>query len=480
MMSLTAQSNLSETQLQALLASLQTEAQRRAAENRIKNYAPYTKQKSFHAAGATYRERLLRAGNQQGKTYSGAAEKAYHLTGDYPDWWEGRRWDRPIKAWVGGKDSMSVRDSITLLLLGPPDDRGTGMIPKASIKSIDRATGIKDGVDTVVVQHKSGGTSRLTFKSYDQGRTRWQAATLDLVWLDEEPDEDIYIEALSRTNATGGMVYMTFTPLFGMSNVVRRFLTETSPDRSDTNMTIDDAEHIPAEQRARIIASYPAHEREARTKGIPILGSGRIFPIAEEAISCPAFPIPAHWPQIGALDFGWDHPTAAVKLAWDRDADIVYVTMAHRVREATPIMHAAALRPWGDTLPWAWPHDGLQHDKGSGDQLAELYRKQGLKMLPERAQYEGERGSGVEAGLMDTLDRMESGRLKVFDHLADWFDEFRLYHRKDGKVVKEHDDLMASTRYGVMMLRFALTQASKVLVKPKLRLAPAGKGAWMG
>ncbi|WP_369210952.1 hypothetical protein [Xylella fastidiosa] len=122
------------------------------------------------------------------------------------------------------------------------------------------------------------------------------------------------------------------------------------------------------------------------------------------------------------MDFGYDHPFAAVKLAWDRDADILYVVCAYRKREATPIIHAAALKPWGVTLPWAWPHDGLQHDKGSGDQLAEQYRQQGLAMLPQRATFE-DGTNGLEAGVTEMLDRMHTGRLKVFSHLAEWFEE---------------------------------------------------------
>lgn len=481
-MSLSMQSSLSELPLSSILKALEFEAAKRRAENRIKEYAPYAKQLEFHALGKTVRERLLRAGNQLGKTYSGAAEMSYHLTGEYPEWWDGRTWDTPIRAWAGGKDGLSVRDSLGLLLLGPPSARGTGMIPKRFIEDIRPARGLPDAVDTVVVKYKTGGTSNLTFKSYEQGRERWQAATLDLVWLDEEPAEDIYTEALSRTNATGGMLYMTFTPLLGMSTVVRRFLMEDSPDRSDTNMTIDDALHIPEERRNQIIASYPPHEREARTRGTPALGSGRIFPVAESVIEIEAFPIPPHWTQIGALDFGWNHPTAAVKLAWDRDADAVYVTHAYRKREAIPAIHASALRSWGDWLPWAWPHDGLQHDKGSGDQLAQIYRKDGLKLLSERAQYEGDRGSGVEAGLMDMLERMETSRFYVFKNLTEWFDEFRLYHRKDGKVVKLQDDLMSATRYGIMSLRFGKNGPKKPA--PQLNthasIPPSVRGGWMG
>ena len=224
--------------------------------------------------------------------------------------------------------------------------------------------------------------------------------------------------------------------------------------RHVVSMTIDDVEHYTAEEKARIIASYPAHEREARTKGIPTMGSGRVFPVAEEKIKIDPCPIPKHWAQINGLDFGWDHPFAGVNLAWDRDADCVYVTKAYREKEATPVIHAASIKPWGEWIPCAWPHDGYQHDKGSGDQLAEQYRKQGLKMLREHATHK-EGGFGTEAGIMDMLERMQTNRFKVFSTLNEWFEEYRLYHRLDGKIQKIRDDLLSATRIGVMMLRHA-------------------------
>lgn len=188
-----------------------------------------------------------------------------------------------------------------------------------------------------------------------------------------------------------------------------------------------------------------------------MLGSGAVFPIDEKLITCDPVPIPNHWPQIVGLDFGWDHPTAAARLAWDRDADCVYVTHTYRKRKEIPVVHAAAVRGWGAWIPVAWPHDGLQTDKGSGHQLADQYRDAGLAMLHEPACHD-EGGNGVEAGIMDILERMRTDRFKVFRGNNEWFEEFRTYHRKDGKIVKEVDDLMSATRYGVMMLRFASTQ----------------------
>jgi hypothetical protein len=222
-------------------------------------------------------------------------------------------------------------------------------------------------------------------------------------------------------------------------------------------MTIEDAAHISPERRAEIIASYPPHEVEARTRGIPVLGSGRIYPVTEESITVQAFPVPRHWALIGGMDFGWDHPTAAVELAWDRDADVVYVGACYRRTKATPLEHAAALRPWGD-FPWAWPHDGHQQMKDGGKTFRDQYSEAGLNMLPSHATHP-DGGYGVEAGIMEILTRMQTGRFKVFAHLTEWFSEFRLYHRKDGKIFKERDDLMDATRTAVMALRFGVDAA---------------------
>lgn len=471
--------SLNGSALKQLEQQILKELELRASQNQLARYRPYSKQGDFHAAGATYRERLLMAGNQLGKTLAAGFEVAMHATGQYPDWWVGRRFEKPIAAWAAGVTGESTRDNPQRILLGRAGSFGTGSIPKASLLDTSSSRGLADSVDTIRVRHASGGVSQIALKSYEKGREKWQGETLDLVWFDEEPPQDIYTEGLTRTNATGGMVMMTFTPLLGMSDVVRRFLMEKPPGTSVTQMTIDDVDHYTDEQKAMIIASYPEHEREARTKGIPQLGSGRVFPISESAITCAAFPIPDHWARLGGLDFGWDHPSAGIQLAWDRDSDCLYVTHAHRAREQTPAMFAAAVRPWGE-YPWAWPHDGLQHDKGSGDQLAALYRLQGLKMLPERATFE-DGSSGVEAGIAEMLERMQTGRLKIFQHLLPWFEEFNLYHRKDGLIVKENDDLLCATRYALMMKRWA---KSKIDLKPKKGAyippaAPRPQG-WMG
>lgn len=444
-----------------LLELLQTQ-HRRKAENWLVNYQPYPKQLEFHARGADYRERLFMAGNQLGKTWAGAAELAYHVTGRYPKDWKGRRFPRATRWMVGSESAELTKNGIQRLLLGPPEKReewGTGTIPKECIKDTSPRAGVPDAVSSIVVDHALGEASVIQFHSYDQGRTKWQADTVDGVWFDEEPPLDIYSEGLTRTNATQGLVFVTFTPLLGMSQVVKRFLVEKVAGSVVTSMTIEDAPHYTPEQRAKIIAAYPLHEREARANGIPIMGSGLVFPIAESTIRCEQFDIPTHWARLNALDFGWGHKAAWVALAHDRDADIVYVYDLWAENETTVAQQAMIITARGQhRVPTAWPHDGLQHDKGSGEVLKSQYEKFGINMTAERAQFEPlsdgrPGGHSVEAGISRMLERFEARSLRVFKHLEPWFTEFRLYHRKDGVIVKEDDDLMSATRYGVMMLR---------------------------
>ena len=466
-------SNLAQDSIQSLsrnqkieLIQLLEEKERRERESMLVNYKPYPKQKEFHKAGIDHTERCMMAGNQLGKTLSGAMEAAMHATGLYPDWWEGKRFPRANIGWVGGVTGEVIRDTTQRLLVGriETDQMGQGTIPKAKILGLQKAMGTPNLLDHVKVSHIDGGISAIFFKSYANGRQKFQGETIDWFWPDEEPPQDIYNEGLTRTNANGQFCMMTYTPLLGMSTITNKFLNNPSKNQIVINMTIDDVGHYTEEEKQIIIESYAEHEKEARVKGIPIMGSGRIFTVAEEMIiEEPLTEIPEHWAQINGIDFGWDHPQACVNIAWDRDADVIHLTKEFRESKCTPILAGATIKKWGDWIPVAWPHDGYQHDKGSGKQLAEQYREAGLNMLFEHATHE-EGGYGVEAGLMDMLDRMQTGRLKVASNLIAWLEEFRMYHRKDGKIVKERDDLMAATRYGIMMLREAMTRPTPMAI----------------
>jgi phage terminase large subunit-like protein len=436
------------------LQALEREQRRAMAENSFALFKPYPKQAAFFGAGRGYRERALMGGNQTGKSISAAYEAAAHLTGNYPAWWQGRRFERAVTGWAGGMTSAVVRDTVQARLLGPGSEHGTGMVPKRALKGVSPSRGVSGAADVVEVAHVSGGTSRLSFKSYEEGREKWQGATLDFVALDEEPPADLYAEALTRTAASGGIVFATFTPLLGMSEVVMMFYPRpASPDRHLVQMTIDDAEHFGDEQRQRVVAGYRPHERDARARGIPLLGGGAIVQIPESDWIGPTFTMPREWPGLIGIDLGYDHPFGAVLLRHDRDADVVHVTQAFRVRQRTPRDHAEVLRGWGN-WPVAWPHDGASHDRGAGEQIAQLYRNFGLDMLFQHATHPSG-GFGLEASIADVLDRMQTRRLIVADHLVELREELRMWHRKDGKVVRENDDLISALRYALMSLRFA-------------------------
>lgn len=215
------------------LTRLLEEQERRKNRNKLSSYLPYRKQKEFHAAGKQHRERLFMAGNQLGKTIAGGAEWAIHLTGRYPDWWDGKVFDKPVRFWAAGVTSESTRDNPQRILVGPPQQQsawGTGMIPGDAIANTIMARGQPNALDSVIVRHGGGGDiqageSVCSFKSYEKGREKLQGETLEGVWCDEEPPQDIYTECLTRTNTTGGITIVTFTPLMGMSEVVLQFLT---------------------------------------------------------------------------------------------------------------------------------------------------------------------------------------------------------------------------------------------------------------
>lgn len=207
---------------------LRIERARRIDRTKLFRYVPRAKQAEFHAAGATHLERLFMAPNQIiGKTHAGAAEMAFHLTGLYPDWWVGRRFSNPVRAWACGVSSQSTRDVVQEKLIGPPDIRqewGSGLIPGRLMREPSLSRGAPDSIDTVSVERAAGGLSLVQFKAYEQGREKFQGPSREVIWLDEECPLDFYSECLARTKACGGIVYMTFTPVAGWTAVVELFL----------------------------------------------------------------------------------------------------------------------------------------------------------------------------------------------------------------------------------------------------------------
>lgn len=187
-------------------------------------YDKYVKHMEFMRLGARFRERMFMAGNRIGKSIAGGYELTCHLTGQYPTWWEGRRFPQAVDCWAAGDTGQTTRDIVQSTLLGERGQWGTGLIPGDCIIEMRMRPGIPDAVDTVRIRHSSGRESKLGFKSYDQKRRAFQGTSKDVIWLDEEPPIEVYGECLMRTMTTNGIVFVTFTPLMGITPFVQEFL----------------------------------------------------------------------------------------------------------------------------------------------------------------------------------------------------------------------------------------------------------------
>lgn len=440
-----------------LLASLELAAERKTFRARD-FFIPVPKQMEFFNLAKS--ERMLMAGNGNGKTESAAYEVTCHLTGEYPPWWKGYRFNKPVRAWIAGTANEQLREGAQTKLLGPPGDGeafGSGMIPREAFNGKPTpARGIADSIDSFSVKSKFGGASRAIFKTYTQKREDWQGADVDLVWFDEEPPLPIYTEGRTRLRGRG-ISLMTFTPLLGMSDVVCRFLEEEGAERGYVKMGIKDALWYTEQERQNQIDGYPAAEREARANGDPLLGSGKVYGAPADNLRIDPFPldrVPLEWVKLWAIDFGIDHPFAAVLYAWDRDRDHHYILAAIRMSGANALQHAEAMRQIAANVPVAWPHDGHAREKGSGLELSKIYAGRKLNMLETHATH-STGGYSVYAGVTQLDEVMKAGRFHVDRTLAQWFEEYGQYHFKDGQIVKVRDDLLDATRIAWMMRRRA-------------------------
>ncbi len=426
------------------------------AEHKIESFYPetgplrrelYVKHLECLEAGAKFNERLFMAANRVGKTESvGGYELTLHLTGNYPPWWKGRRFTRPIDSWAAGQTSKTTRDIIQLALLGPAHRFGTGLIPADALLGTTPKAGIPEAVETIYVKHISGGRSAVSLKSYDQGVESFFGTKKDFIWLDEEAEQKIYVECLTRTLSTvpgepNGSILFTFTPLLGITDIVSEFMqAEPDSQKCIVGAQWSDAPHLSEETKAELYKSIPPYQRDVRTKGIPQLGSGAIYPVSESDIVIDDMEIPAYWPRGYGMDVGWER-TAVIWGALDRDNDVAYLTGEHYRGQAEPAIHAEAIRARGIWIPGFIDPAANGRSQIDGRRLLEIYSRLGLNL--QMAQ------NAREAGIYAVWMRLSTGRLKVFRSCRHWLDEFRIFARDEaGKIINEPKfHLMAATRY---------------------------------
>lgn len=419
----------------------------------------YPKVMDFYAQGKTHSQRVLFGGNRTRKTGTGLFESSLHITGLYHDWWPGYKFSHPIKAWIIGVTAEDTLDVLQTLLVGDELAGVQGLIPPQLVANVSYK--YKRAIRTMYVKHFTNGVfdgySMVTFKSDSEGREKFQGRRIDLALIDEECSDGVFEETVTRTMATepeiidgqvvtkeNGLIIFTFTPLQGKTPLVRRLTEKEVPHRYVTTITWDDCPHLTDKAKREMLESFHPHTRDARSKGIASLGSGVIFPIPVDMVFIKPIPIPEHWFRWYGLDLGWNN-TSAVFIAHDRDSDIMYIYSEYVGEKQIAAVNASSIKAMSlnGQLIGAADTSIMQINPKDGTRLIEEYRREGLKLVkPDKT---------VETGINVMWQRLQTGRLKVFNTCTRFKLEYENYHRdEEGKIVKSNDHLMDAARYGIV------------------------------
>jgi phage terminase large subunit-like protein len=411
-----------------------------------------------------------------GKTYSAGFEMTCHLTGQYPDWWKGKRFYSPIKAWCVAVTYKQLREVMQLELLGDINQSlGTGMIPKELIVDHSMALGVSDVVDQIWVRHASGGVSVLGCMVNQSGREAFQGPSKDVIWLDEECDHDVFTECRLRTMTVKGIILVTFTPLKGLTSLAKWLLNEE--DSSVVRRIIigwDDVPHLSEEDKRQMCVGLLPHEIEARRSGLPTMASGLIYPFMAKDILVRPFEIDSHWPGITGLDVATAGITAGAWLRYDRSSKTTYLVDCHRQQRQPTSVHASAIKRKFGNYPIRIDPSANRTER-DGENIIKEYREEfGDDWEIKNAK------NAVYFGINRLYNAMSEGRFKVFSNQRDWISEWQEYIWDPDKTTSEgepkprkiNDHLMDATRYGYIDLNEARPLKQGSIIRPTNKWEP--------
>lgn len=422
----------------------------------------YNASMNIMAAGKDHRFRCFAGGNRTGKSFWLATEIAYHVTGEYPEWWDGRILKKPRAAWIICESGKLWRDSLQKLLFGESGEEiGTGLLPLAEknngvgITNYSALEGTSGGIGSCIIKHKKGHTVQIVIKTNEMEREQFQAAKVDVIGFDEEPKPFIYTECLMRLMGTGekepGIAMLAFTPLKGLSEVVLKFLPngvfpkdgviESGSQRYVCAVDWDHTPHLTKEDKEELLKDIPLNERDSRTKGIPGLGSGRIYPVEEEFVVCEPFRVPEDWKRAYGLDFGWV-ATAVVWIAENPSTKVRYIYGEYKRGHVIDDIHIQAIKDRGIYIKGAYdPSEGGRKDDGT--LRSGYFKSKGLSLVAGV--------NNIDAGIARLYGQFETGSLKIMSTCPEIIKEFRLYRydsRNPGVPARNQEDhLLDALKY---------------------------------
>ncbi len=429
--------------------------QERIKKNKLKTYnsgeKKHLKQLAFHKC--LKKNRWVFGGNRSGKTECGAVEVVYMARGCHPY----REIKGATSGWVVSLSTQVQRDVAQSKILNylNPD----------WIEDVVMLSGRKDNykhgvIDYILVKNIFGTTSKIGFKSCDQGREKFQGTSLDYVWFDEEPPYDIYQECRMRVLDRFGDIFATMTPLKGMTFVYDEIFLNKFNDNEIwcEFMAWDDNPYISEQAKKSMQASMSEAELKSRKYGEFIDAGGRVYPEFDEQINViEPFNIPYDWQDKLSIDPGLKNPLSCHWYAVDYDGN-VYIVAEHYEKEKDIEYHSEQIHKISDELGWHRASNGMiealidsaanQTTLASRKSVADLFYEHNILV---NANVNKDVFSGIQRVKSYLKNSLGESKLFIFNTCKNLIREIKSYRWGKGESpVKVDDHSMDELRYYIM------------------------------